>query len=136
MTAQEFMPEYTEVIEEKKNTECQKQIKKLLQNIYCQIFITILALFSLFSDDIRQAATDASADPIFDGIHITLMVIFTIELVLSWISIEEYRFSFFFFLDLISTLSLVLDISMVTTLMFSTKYLPFYLVEELIISAD
>ena len=92
-----------------------------MQNFYFQIFITVLALFSLFSDDIRQAATDHSADPIFDGIHIALMAIFTIELVLSWVAIEDYRLSFFFVLDLISTLSILLDISMITALMFSRK---------------
>lgn len=93
--------------------------------MYFQIFITLLALFSLFSDDIRQAATDKSADPVFDGIHIALMVIFSIEIILNWISLPEYRLSFFFVLDFISTLSLLLDISMITVLMYSTKYIFF-----------
>lgn len=49
------------------------------------------------------------------------MAIFAIELVLSWVAIEDYRLSFFFVLDLISTLSILLDISMITALMFSRK---------------
>ena len=93
-----------------------------MKSIGFQIFITLLAIFSLFSDDIRTAAFGSEADITFDVIHIILIVIFMVEMVLSWIAIEDYRFSFFFFLDLISTLSILLDISMITTLIYSSKY--------------
>ena len=93
----------------------------MLKSIGFQIFITLLAIFSLFSDDIRIAAFDQEADLTFDVIHIILIVIFLIEMVLSLIAIEEYRLSFFFFLDLISTLSILLDISMIMSLIYSSK---------------
>lgn len=86
-----------------------------------QIFITFLALYSLFSDDIRMAAFDASADLAFDVIHILLMIVFLIEMGLSWVSLADYKWSFYFFLDLVSSLSLLLDISMITDLMYSNK---------------
>ena len=93
----------------------------MLQNIYFQIFITVIALFSLFSDDIRMASFDASADLTFDVIHMILILIFTVEIILNWIAIEEYPLSFYFFLDVISSLSIILDISMITALMYTNK---------------
>lgn len=90
--------------------------------MYFQIFITIVALYSLFSDDIRSAATDASADFAFDIVHITLLIIFAIEIFLNWISYPEYRFSFFFVLDTISSLSLLLDVNMISELSTNSSY--------------
>lgn len=98
-----------------------KCLRQGLTSICFQIFITILAIFSLFSDDVRTAAFDARADLTFDIIHIVLIVIFMVEIILSWIAFESYRFSFFFFLDVISTLSILLDISMITKLIYSNK---------------
>lgn len=57
----------------------------------------------------------------FDAVHIALIMIFLAETVLSFISMPEYRWSFFFFLDILSTLSIVLDISMITVLMYTSK---------------
>ena len=107
--------------EEKQESDCKKRIKHLLQNIYFQVFITVIALFSLFSDDIRMAAFDAAADLTFDVIHMILILIFVVEIILSWIALEDYRFSFYFFLDVISSLSILLDISMITELMYTNK---------------
>ena len=59
----------------------------MLKSIGFQIFITLLAIFSLFSDDIRIAAFDQEADLTFDVIHIILIVIFLVEMILSWIAI-------------------------------------------------
>ena len=53
-------------------------IQTFIESIGFQTCITILALFSLFSDDIRTAAFDGSADIYFDCIHVSLMLIFTV----------------------------------------------------------
>lgn len=98
-----------------------KCLRQFLTSIGFQIFITILAIFSLFSDDIRTVAFDVRADLTFDVIHIILIVVFVVEIILSWIAIPEYRFSFFFFLDVISTLSILLDINMITSLIYSQR---------------
>lgn len=108
--------------EQQEQSSTSRNAKLLLQNIYFQIFITVLALFSLFSDDIRMAAFPASADFGFDIVHILLICVFLVEIVLNWIALEEYRFSFYFVLDLISSLSILLDISFITDLMYSSKY--------------
>lgn len=84
-----------------------------------QACITILALISLFSDDIRTAAFDASADLVFDIMHLILMTVFLVEIVLMFYSIPEYQCSFFFFLDIVSSLSLLLDVTLITSLMYT-----------------
>lgn len=83
--------------------------------------MTLIALYSLFSDDIRIASTDNSADLGFDIIHIILIFIFLFEIVLNWVSNEDYRYSFFFILDVISSLSILLDVSMITQFMYQNK---------------
>jgi hypothetical protein len=40
--------------------------------------------------------------------------VFLIEIILNWICHHEYRWSFYFFLDLVSSLSVLLDVSMLT----------------------
>ena len=116
-----FFQNYMNPQPKEEESQCKKNIKKLLQNIVFQVFITLIALFSLFSDDIRMAAFDASADLTFDIIHMILILIFFVEIILNWIALEEYRFSFYFFLDVISSLSILLDISMLTELMYNNK---------------
>ena len=50
------------------------------------------------------------ADIFFDVLTIISLVVFAVEIIMSWIVKDDYKFSFFFWLDVISTLSLILDI--------------------------
>ena len=120
-TGNMFFDHYIKPAEKKKENSERKEIKKFLQSIYFQVFITVVALYSLFSDDIRMAGFDASADLAFDVVHMILILIFGVEIILNWVAIEDYPFSFYFFLDLISSLSILLDISMITELMYTNK---------------
>lgn len=64
-------------------------------------------------EDIRIIFLDISSDNVVDLINIIFIVIFMIEILLS-LSIPNYFCSFFFFLDIVSTLSIIMDISMLT----------------------
>jgi len=55
-------------------------------------------------------ATTKSADIVFDVITIITLIIFFLEIVLAVISRPGYVLSFFFWLDVISTISLLIDI--------------------------
>jgi hypothetical protein len=88
----------------------------LISSIPFQIFITLLTIYSLFSDDLRITAFEKNADFGFDIVSIIMIGVFLIEIVLSWIAYEDYGCSFFFFLDLISSLSIILDIGILTDL--------------------
>ena len=88
-------------------------------SIIFQIFITLLTVCSLFMEDIRVIFIDKSSDSIIDGLNIAFIIIFMVEIILSF-SIPGYAWSFFFFLDVLSTLSITLDISLLTNLMYSS----------------
>ena len=58
-------------------------------------------------------------DDAFDILQLTIMGIFFVELILSCISIENYTLSFFFWLDLLSTASILMDVGLFTNAVFS-----------------
>ena len=73
----------------------------------------IITIFALFGDDFRLAVTPKSADTGFSAAMITCLVLFSIEIILNFIIRPAYRFSFFFYLDILSTASLIFDVSWV-----------------------
>lgn len=97
-------------------------------------FMTVLTVWALYQGDLRSALTTKEADPAFEGIVAFLFFIFALEILLqsfykddycplpvweaspgeSWINtwMRRFRFgSFYFWLDVIATFSLVLDVS-------------------------
>jgi hypothetical protein len=72
--------------------------------------MTILTIYALFGEDIRLCATTKSVDDIFFSLTALSLLFFTIEIVMMSIAREGYFGGFFFWLDLISTVSLITDI--------------------------
>ena len=72
--------------------------------------MTTVTIYALFGDDVRSLAFTSSADPVFYGLTIAALSFFMIEIILSSIAKEGYFLGFYFWLDLIATLSLILDI--------------------------
>lgn len=74
--------------------------------------MTALTMYALFGDDIKLLLFQKSADSTFDVMTTISMAAFLFEIVVSSVAkTEEYLFSFYFWLDVIATLSLILDIS-------------------------
>lgn len=86
-----------------------------------QILISILNIYTLFFDDFRTAVVDADKDPYFDYLGLVIMAIFILEIILSSIFIEGYFLSFFFFLDIVSTASIIFDVNFLSDLIFGTE---------------
>ena len=76
--------------------------------------MTIITIYALFGDDIRVLVTNKDGDPIFWILNIIALISFGTEIILSSLSKPNYFNGFFFWLDFISTLSLLLDIGYVT----------------------
>ena len=72
--------------------------------------MTIITLYALFGDDVRMLATTANADNVFYGLSSLSFISFSLELVLSCYAKDDYFLGFYFWLDLVSTLSLIMDI--------------------------
>lgn len=83
---------------------------KLLDSNVILIVMLIVTLYTLFSDDIRVSSFSVYDDTVFFGLSCCALSFFGLELILSFIVKKEYRWSFYFWLDLIATISIVPDI--------------------------
>lgn len=72
--------------------------------------MTVITIYALFFDDIRILLAPKEADDWFFSLTLLGILLYTIELVLSSIAVENYFLSFFFWLDLVSTCSMLPDI--------------------------
>eukprot|EP00928_Gymnodinium_smaydae_P072802 TRINITY_DN56098_c0_g1_i1.p1 TRINITY_DN56098_c0_g1~~TRINITY_DN56098_c0_g1_i1.p1 ORF type:complete len:1023 (+),score=231.79 TRINITY_DN56098_c0_g1_i1:124-3192(+) len=75
----------------------------------------VLTIYALFGDDVRLSATPAAADTAFNALTIISIIVFGFETIAASIGKAGYLFGFFFWLDAISTVTLVLDLTWVTT---------------------
>lgn len=62
-------------------------------------------------DDIRIWATTKPADDYFQGALVVSFFLFTCEILINSVVAEDFKYSFFFWLDIIATLSLIADIN-------------------------
>lgn len=76
-------------------------------------FVTI---FALVGDDIRVFGFNKDSDKLFFGAMTISMFMFATEIWINTIVIDEFKYSFFFWLDIIATLSLVIDIPWFTNI--------------------
>lgn len=81
-------------------------------NISTALFL-IATLYALFGDDFKIAFFSKAADDTFSVITIVIMAIFVVEIIVNSIVDITYPFSFYFWLDVFSTVSLILDITWV-----------------------
>jgi hypothetical protein len=75
-----------------------------------QVIMTITTIYSLFGDDIRTLAFNINADNVFNVLTSIALALFAIEIILASFAKDEYFLGFYFWLDLISTVSLITDI--------------------------
>lgn len=75
------------------------------------IALVFFTLFSLFGDDIRNAFTPKSSDPSFDAFMFICLLVFSSEVIVASIFADGYIFGFYFWLDLMATISIVMDIN-------------------------
>jgi len=72
--------------------------------------MSLVTLYALFADDIRLWAFNKSSDPYFFSFMICALILFAIEIIINSIVVDDYKYSFFFWLDIIATISLIPDI--------------------------
>ena len=82
--------------------------------------MTAITIYALFGDDIRILIVGPNGDVYFYVLSLISLIAFTIEVTVSCVVKEGYNLGFFFWLDVISTASLIFDIGWFTEIMFST----------------
>lgn len=96
------------VKEQKKN-----RMEKILDHHVFQIVVTLLTVFTLFGADAKILINDATEDYIWDIFFFLSLSLFTFEIMMGIIGKKDYPWSFFFWLDIFSTLTILLDISLI-----------------------
>ena len=91
-----------------------KLASKILKSWVWRVVVTLLIFYALFSDDLKLILFRPDASVYFDIMIFVSMMIFTLEIVISLFADKEYFLSFYFFLDIISTLTMLLDLSVVS----------------------
>ena len=79
--------------------------------------MTLVTVYALIADDIKLLTTEVNADKYFTFITICSFFMFLAELIAASIGKKGYWLSFFFWLDLIATLSIISDIEPLMQLM-------------------
>lgn len=92
-----------------------KIVERWINGAYPQLILAALLMLSLFMADswILGNAPDSSNE-ILNGTLMVVFVIFVFETIILTIVQEGYYLSFFFWMDIIGTLSILLDISWIT----------------------
>jgi hypothetical protein len=72
--------------------------------------MTCITVYTLFFDDIRVLFIPKVADDAFFTITVICFLLFLFEIVLSSIVVPKYWLSFFFWLDMMATFSMIFDI--------------------------
>ncbi|CAL1157508.1 unnamed protein product [Cladocopium goreaui] len=88
--------------------------RKIVDNTYFMVFTTILTFYALTADDLRIILTEKPADIVFNLIGLLCITVFSCEVVLSCLGKVDYLCSFFFLLDVISTATLLLDLTWIS----------------------
>mmetsp|Transcript_4206 Transcript_4206/g.8486 ORF Transcript_4206/g.8486 Transcript_4206/m.8486 type:complete len:833 (+) Transcript_4206:135-2633(+) len=89
-------------------------LDKVLKSKEFNILMVILTVYALFGDDIRLAFYEVDDDQIFYTISTIAMFMFIIEMMLQFYFREEYRWGFYFLLDILSTSSMIPDTNLLT----------------------
>jgi class 3 adenylate cyclase len=84
-------------------------MSKLLESPAFQILTFLATLYALFAFDLNAAVGEKSSDGVIDQVTLVVLIIFLIELLFSLICVPGY-IQFFFWLDLIASISLYLEI--------------------------
>lgn len=97
------------------NTDAQikNSIKKMIDGTTVTIVMSLVTLFALVGDTLRQWLTNKEADQYFDSLLIVSMLLFSMEILLATIVVEDFKYSYFFWLDIVATFSLIFDINLI-----------------------
>jgi len=73
--------------------------------------MSFLTIYVLFIEDMRLLCIPKSLDNIFMFFNCIALALFSIDLIISSITIKGYFLGFYFWLDLVGTVSLISDIT-------------------------
>jgi len=94
------------------------RVREFVEGKWITTIMTLTTLFALFGDDFRLWFFQKWVDPYFYGLLCAAFVVFGLEVLLNSCVLDDFKYSFFFWLDLVATLSLIVDIEWLTELIY------------------
>jgi hypothetical protein len=88
--------------------------QRITNNKLFVAFTTTLTCYALLGDDFRLLCTDKPADLVFNILTLVCLTSFSFEVVVSCLGKDDYFLGIFFGLDVISTVTMVLDLTWVS----------------------
>ena len=88
-----------------------QRARELVEGRYITIIMSLTTIFALFGDDFRLWFTTKDSDPYFYGGLCLSFLLFSLEIFVNSCVVNDFKFSFFWWLDIIATLSLIPDIT-------------------------
>jgi len=88
-----------------------QRVRELVEGNYVTILMSLTTIYALFGDDLRLWLTGKDADPYFYAALSISFLLFSLEIFINSCVVNDFKFSFFWWLDIIATLSLILDIA-------------------------
>lgn len=101
-----------------------QKVREFVEGKYIIMIMTFLTLFALFGDDFRLWFFNSGSDPYFFGVLTVSLVLFALEILINAAVLDDFKYSFFFWLDIIATLSLIPDIDYCVDFLYSLLGIP------------
>lgn len=97
---------------------CVKWATRIADSTRFAVLTMSLTVYALFGDDLRLATTTKRMDIVFDIFTIMCICVFVVEVLATCVSKADYVGSFFFWLDVLPTGTLILDLTFVADALF------------------
>ena len=89
-------------------------VREFFEGKLVTLIMAAVTIFALFGDDFRLWFTTKKADVWIDGALIVSLVAFTVEILVNSCVVDDFKYSFFFWLDIIATVSIMVDVKILS----------------------
>lgn len=95
-------------------------MKKIIDSYFYILLMMLITIYVLFISDINTAFMSTDSDVPISYTQLACFILFLIEIVMNVFVEKDYFMSFFFWLDIISTISILLDIDFIMNPLFNS----------------
>ena len=88
-------------------------LENLIEGKGFQTVVTLFTLYALFAADLKYLISTKGSDDIWNAFTLCSLFLFTFEICCTIFYKKKYLLSFFFWLDVLSTITLIFDLSYV-----------------------
>ena len=91
-----------------------QKVREFFEGKFVTILMAAVTIFALFGDDFRLWFTTKKSDVFIDGALLFSLVAFTVEILVNSCVVDDFKYSFFFWLDIVATVSICVDVTVLS----------------------